>query len=165
MKMTEKFIEARGVFEEGQYTMTIAESLQGNGDAGELVLSKEVSVCPLIDGCQVWGVYRLIFSFDFRGEIAGISSYLNPPEGYEAVPLKEEAAAKKLLEGGQYFTDNAEPLYRVEISEVSLVYYSDSNPEEAGFLLYPVYVFYGTGNPSNSEEQVSFAAAVDAIAG
>ena len=45
------------------------------------------------------------------------------------------------------------------------MYYSDSNPEEAGFLLYPVYVFYGTGNPSNSEEQVSFAAAVDAIAG
>ena len=78
MKMTEKFIEARGVFEEGQYTMTIAESLQGNGDAGELVLSKEVSVCPLIDGCQVWGVYRLIFSFDSRGEIAEISSYFNP---------------------------------------------------------------------------------------
>ena len=70
-----------------------------------------------------------------------------------------------MLERGQYFTDNTEPLYGVEISEVSLVYYSDSNPEESGFLLYPVYVFYGTGHPLNSEEQVSFAAAVDAIAG
>ncbi len=89
----------------------------------------------------------------------------NHSKEYKSVPLKEEAAAEKLLTQGTVFCGYREPLYGVEISEVSLVYYSDSNPEEAGFLLYPVYVFYGTGNPSNSEEQVSFAAAVDAIAG
>ena len=128
-------------------------------------MDKSARFFLLIDGCEVWGVYRLIFSFDSRGEIAEISSYFNHSEEYKSVPLKEEAAAEKLLTQGQYFADIGEPLYGVEISEVSLVYYSDSNPEEAGFLLYPVYVFYGTGNPSNSEEQVSFAAAVDAIAG
>ena len=124
-------------------------------------MDKSARFFLLIDGCEVWGVYRLIFSFDSRGEIAEISSYFNHSKEYKSVPLK----AEKLLTQGQYFADIGEPLYGVEISEVSLVYYSDSNPEEAGFLLYPVYVFYGTGNPSNSEEQVSFAAAVDAIAG
>ena len=51
----------------------------------------------------VLGVYRLILSFDSKGEIIGISSYYNPAEEYKSVELKSEQDAKKFAEGREFF--------------------------------------------------------------
>ena len=48
-------------------------------------MDKSARFFLLIDGCEVWGVYRLIFSFDSWGEIAEISSYFNPPKEYKGL--------------------------------------------------------------------------------
>ena len=48
-------------------------------------MDKSARFFLLIDGCEVWGVYRLIFSFDSRGEIAEISSYFNHSKEYKSV--------------------------------------------------------------------------------
>ena len=66
-------------------------------------MDKSARFFLLIDGCEVWGVYRLIFSFDSRGEIAEISSYFNHSKEYKSVPLKEEAAAGKAVDAGTVF--------------------------------------------------------------
>ena len=47
-------------------------------------MDKSARFFLLIDGCEVWGVYRLIFSFDSRGEIAEISSYFNHSKEYKS---------------------------------------------------------------------------------
>lgn len=162
-RAAEEFLRERGIFEDGEYTVAIGEVTQGNGDAGELVTGKDAYIYPLVGGHETLGVYRLILSFDAEGEITEIASYYNPPEEYKSVKLKDEQAAKELLQEGRYSVNTVEPLYDVTVEKAALAYYSDADPEKGHFLLYPVYVFSGTGRAGGSGERVSFEAVVDAI--
>ena len=110
------FLSERGIFEKDEYTVDIVETMQGNGDAGVLVLEKNAYIYPLIDGREVLGVYRLILSFDSKGEIIGISSYYNPAEEYKSVELKSEQDAKNSLKEGNFSSSATEPLFDVKLA-------------------------------------------------
>ena len=157
------FLSERGIFEKDEYTVDIVETMQGNGDAGVLVLEKNAYIYPLIDCREVLGVYRLILSFDSKGEIIGISSYYNPAEEYKSVELKSEQDAKNSLKEGNFSSSATEPLFDVKLEEVLLAYYSDAEPNREGFFLFPVYVFHGTGRPAGGGERINFNVIVDGV--
>lgn len=161
---TAEFIKSNELLDGESYNISIGSSTTGGWNSPEMIISKDAYVFPNINDTEVYGVYRIIISYDSEGNITEIFSCCNPVSKVVDVKLKPADAVKTALETGNYSAGAAFSMKSVDIRSVRMAYYADSSPNDKGNLyIYPVYVLTAEGT-STSNDTEEFDIIVDAVA-
>lgn len=160
---TKDFIAAHNLFGKNTYDISVTEMTTGGWNSEEKVVRKEATVFPDINGVKVYGVYRMVLSYDSDGNIVEISNCYNPSSKLEKVELKSFGKIKTMLDTEDYSASASSSMESVQITSARLAYYADSSPNEDGnFYIYPIYIFEAEG--VNMEGKLeSFDIFVDAV--
>lgn len=161
---TAELIKSYDLLDGKSYNVSMESSTTCGWNSPEKIMSKDVYVYPNIDAKEVYGVDRMIVSYDSEGNIIEIFYCCNPVSKVTDVALKSADAVKKALDAGDYSAALSYSMKSADIRSVKLAYYADSAPNHKGKLyIYPVYVLTaeGTGISNDTEE---FDIIVDAVA-
>jgi len=163
VKKAKDFLSINSLWSSDAYSISIGTSTSGGWTNAETITAKSAYIYPSINGISVYGVYRIILTFDANGNIFQIYKTANPVKEHAKVSLKSQEDVISSLAKKDFSASISTTLKDISIESISLAYYADSAPNENGeFLVYPVYVLLGSGTtPSGGNEE--FDIIVDAV--
>lgn len=153
IELARGFLTEKGLYNERFTVETVTVQYSGSElDSTYAPSLKSVYFYPMLDGCPVLGVSRIIVNIDANGSVVGMMKYYKDFEPVGEIKLAPPENFIDGIQNNRYSSSISPDAVSAKITDVHLGYWEDSGSAEEQPYLQPVWIFKGSSLNADGAE-------------